>query len=131
MSVKAGLVKCLTDRARKLTNQSKNLNKELKHLKETLVVSNYPPQFIKKFLRTHEKRKNNSHTSASNNDNTSKKEFTASIVLPYKEGTSEALRRILNKAGIGVAFKPTNSLRDKLCRPKDPIEPIKQNNIIY
>ncbi|VDQ03312.1 unnamed protein product [Trichobilharzia regenti] len=37
---------------------------------------------------------------AQDNDNTNYKECKSSVVTPYKEGTSETLRRILNKAGI-------------------------------
>ncbi|CAH8450356.1 unnamed protein product [Heterobilharzia americana] len=131
VSVKAGLVKCLNNRAEKLTSHCKDLNKELKHIKEALITNNYPHHFIKKFTRTHKKQNNNTNTNTNNSDNISRKEISTSIVIPYKEGTSETIRRILNKVGIRVAFKPTNSLRGKLCRLKDPIEPIKQNNIIY
>ncbi|CAH8434907.1 unnamed protein product, partial [Heterobilharzia americana] len=41
VSVKAGLVKCLNNRAEKLTSHCKDLNKELKHIKEALITNNY------------------------------------------------------------------------------------------
>ncbi|VDQ05177.1 unnamed protein product [Trichobilharzia regenti] len=67
---------------------------------------------------------NNNNSDNNINDDTNNKESKSSTVIPYKEGTSEALRRILNKAGIKKAFKHhTNSIRNKLCRLKDPVEP--------
>nr|CAH8838685.1 unnamed protein product [Trichobilharzia regenti] len=128
LTVKAGLVKCLTNRAVALSSTKKDLNDELKQIEEALVLNNYPIKFIRKIIKGQKQNKNNCETS---NNNINKKEYKSSTVIPYKEGTSETLRRILNKIGIRVAFKPTNSLRDKLCRLKDPVDPIRQNNIIY
>ncbi|CAH8290449.1 unnamed protein product, partial [Heterobilharzia americana] len=74
VSVKAGLVKCLNNRAEKLTSHCKDLNKELKHIKEALITNNYPHHFIKKFTRTHKKQNNNTNTNTNNSDNISRKE---------------------------------------------------------
>ncbi|CAH8871691.1 unnamed protein product [Trichobilharzia szidati] len=68
---------------------------------------------------------------AQDNDNTNNREYKSSILLPYKEETSETLRGILNNSEVKVVFKPTNSIRNDLCRLKDPMEPIKQNNLVY
>ena len=42
--------------------------------------------------------------------------------LPYVEGTTEKLQRILNAHDIKTAVKPLTTLRQKLSRPKDTIE---------
>ncbi|CAH8563033.1 unnamed protein product [Heterobilharzia americana] len=116
----------------------------MRYIKNTLRLNNYPPKFIKKFIRSRKKNissgsssscsntgviNNNLITNGNNGDKV-KREFKASSVLPYEESTSEALQRILNKAGIKVALKPTNSHRNKLSRLKDPINAIKQNNLV-
>ncbi|CAH8868385.1 unnamed protein product [Trichobilharzia szidati] len=144
MSVKVGLVKCLNDRAQKLSSTKENLNQELIHIKEALKLNNYPDKLVRKYVRKCKNKINNDNSDSdynNNNDNsdnnnnidndTNNKESKSSVVIPYKEGTSEALRRILNKAGIKTAFKPTNSIRNKLCRLKDPVEPLKQSNLVY
>ncbi|CAH8865089.1 unnamed protein product [Trichobilharzia szidati] len=143
MSVKIGLVKCLNDRAQKLSSTKENLKQELAHIKEALKLNNYPDKLVRKYVKKSKNKINNDSSDSDNNNNndsdnnnninddTNNKESKSSVVIPYKEGTSEALRRILNKAGIKTAFKPTNSIRNKLCRLKDPVEPLKQNNLVY
>ncbi len=41
------------------------------------------------------------------------------VVLPYKEGLSQRVRRIFNKHGISTSFKPHQTLRNILVHPKD------------
>ena len=44
-----------------------------------------------------------------------------SINLPYVEGTSEKLRRILRSHNIRSTFYTENTLRKLLCKPKDRV----------
>ncbi|VDP97693.1 unnamed protein product [Trichobilharzia regenti] len=55
---------------------------------------------------------NNSDNNNNNNinDDTDNKESKSSVVIPYKGGTSETLRRILIKAGIRVAAIQTHKV---------------------
>ncbi|BHF61588.1 hypothetical protein SprV_0100456300 [Sparganum proliferum] len=47
------------------------------------------------------------------------------------EGISEALSRQLKRFGISIAHKPASSLRETLCRVKDPVTKEQLTNVIY
>nr|VZI48083.1 unnamed protein product [Spirometra erinaceieuropaei] len=51
--------------------------------------------------------------------------------LPFLDGISEALSRRLKRAGISIAHKPASSLREALCRVKDPVPKEQLINVIY
>ena len=54
-----------------------------------------------------------------------------SINLPYVEGTSEKLRRILRSHKIRSTFYCENTLRKLLCKHKDRVATEDKNNIVY
>ena len=58
-------------------------------------------------------------------------EIRMSINLPYVEGTSEKLRRILRSHKIRSTFYTENALRKLLCKPKDRVATEDKNNIVY
>ena len=43
------------------------------------------------------------------------------VVIPYVKGFSEQMRRVFGKYGSPTYFKPTNTLRQLLVKPKDPV----------
>ena len=51
--------------------------------------------------------------------------------LPYIEGTSEKLRRILRSPKKRSTFYTENTLRKLLCNPKDEVATEDKNNIFY
>ena len=53
-------------------------------------------------------------------------EFKANAVLPYVKGLSEQLRRCLQQQGVRAVFKSETKLRSQLIRPKDAVDPAKQ-----
>ena len=53
------------------------------------------------------------------------------INLPYVEGTSEKLRRILRSHKIRSTFYTEMTLRKLLCKPKDRVATEDKNNIVY
>ena len=57
--------------------------------------------------------------------------WQGTVVLPYKPGTSEAIRRVFNNENIRVAFKPSNSIGSRLVRLKDKIPKTQTRNCVY
>ena len=58
-------------------------------------------------------------------------EFKSTAVLPYVHGVSEPLRRFLEQQGIHTLFKSETTLRSHVVRPKDTIDPAKQDGVVY
>ena len=58
-------------------------------------------------------------------------EFKSTAVLPYVKGVSEPLRRCLEQQGIRTVFKSETTLRSHLVRPKDTVDPAKQDGVVY
>ena len=58
-------------------------------------------------------------------------EFKATAVLPYVKGLSEQLRRCLQQQGVRAVFKSETTLRSQLVRPKDAVDPAKQDGVVY
>ena len=56
------------------------------------------------------------------------KHFTS---VPYVQGTSECIGRILNKAGVKVAMKPVETIGNILTSPKDPIAEHEKSRLVY
>ena len=54
-----------------------------------------------------------------------------SINLPYVEGISEKLQRILRSHKIRSTFYTKNTLRKLLCKPKDRVAAEDKNNFVY
>ncbi len=51
--------------------------------------------------------------------------------IPYIANISEAVARLLKPYGIGVAYRPAGTLRSRLMKIKDRIDPSEQSSIIY
>ena len=51
--------------------------------------------------------------------------------FPYIQGTSERVKRVLNKYRIEVAHKPSRSLRTELCRLKDSKTAPEKSGVVY
>ena len=43
------------------------------------------------------------------------------VVIPYIKGFAEQIRRFFGRYGTPTYFKPTNTLRQLLVKPKDPV----------
>ena len=71
---------------------------ELRNIRSTLQLNGFPTRAT--FLS----RKNKRYQT----HNSQFKQFTS---IPYMQGTSERIRRVLNEAGVGVAMRPVKTIR--------------------
>ena len=120
-SVKRGIVKCLNDRSKHLITKSSVISHEKKHLSSVLVSNGYPFSFVKNITKT--KKQTATKEPAP--------EIKSTAVLPYVKGLSEALRRCLQQQGIRTVFRSDTTLRSHLVRPKDTVDPAKQDGVVY
>ena len=51
------------------------------------------------------------------------------VYLPYIQGTTDKLVRILKKKNVGATFKPLNTIRNSLRSVKDFVDPIEQKGV--
>ncbi|GAA51242.1 hypothetical protein CLF_105761 [Clonorchis sinensis] len=59
------------------------------------------------------------------------KEWVGTAVIPYKAGTSEVIRRVLNSANIRVAFQKGKTLCSVLVRSKEPLPVERTRDCVY
>ena len=116
----SGIVKCLYDRAKRLVTKLSVISAEKKHLSSVLVSNGYPSSFVQKISKARTAPKKEPVA-----------EFKSTAVLPYVQGVSEPLRRCLEQQGIHTVFKSETTLRSHLVRPKDTVDPAKQDGVVY
>ena len=89
----------------------------------SVLVSNgcYPFSFLQKLTKTG-KPHNNAEPAY---------DFKAIAVLPYVKGLSQQLRRSLQQKGVRAVFKSETTLSSQLVRPKDAVDPTKQDGVVY
>ena len=109
-----------------------NLHKENARIKQVLKENGYQESIISKIF----KRIINNHSWPQLQQQTQAADIQEegikmSINLPYVEGTSEKLRRILRSHKIRSTFYTENTLRKLLCKPKDRVATEDKNNILY
>ncbi len=73
----------------------------------------------------------NTGTTGSSLEGAEMQQKTNRLAVPYKQGASEVVARILSSHGVLVAHKPLKIPRTTLMRPKDPLEPNAKSSIIY
>ena len=104
-----------------MTSKPSAISEEKKHLSSVLVSNEYPSSFVRKLTKTTRPTANKEPT----------QEFKSTAVLPYIKGVSEVLRSCLQQQGVRTVFKSDITLRSHLVRPKDILEPTKQDGVVY
>ena len=114
-SPKIGVLNTLAVRASRISD-TEHLEKEKYHLKEVFINIGYKPKDIRKTL---DKSHNNSliRLKTSDNETTNPRAY-----LPYIQGVTDKIYRILNKNNITTYFKPLETIRKKMISVKDPID---------
>ena len=117
----SSLISFHQSRAASLSSSSLVRSTEEVHISEALQDNGYPREFINYNLR----RPSNSQQIHQLT------QPSATVVLPYIQGQSESIRRILQQLDIRTIFKPTLTLRQILSHPKDPVPTRMQTGVIY
>ena len=120
MSCKESFVSSLFNRAYSIIINKDDLHKENTRIKKLLKENGYQESIISKIF----KRITNNHSLPQSQQqmqatDIQEEEIRMSINLPYVEGTSEKLRRILRSHKIRSTFYTENTLCKLLCKPKD------------
>ena len=117
---KSSVVRTLFHRAERSSSSTVERCEEEEHIVQSLIENDYPRHFI---MRQHKR-----HRVFFN----SEPEPTAVAIVPYIQGLSESIRRIIHKdLGIKTIFTPTRSLRQNLSHPKDPIPTSHKSGVVY
>ena len=106
------------DRAKRLEKKS-SIIKEKRHLSSVLVSNGFPFSFVQRVTKTR-------NSSLSRGPVT---QLKSTAFLPYVKGVSEPLRRCLKQQGIRRSSSPRRHLH--LVRPKDIVNPARQDSVIY
>ena len=114
-----------------ITNKD-DLIKENTRLKQVLKENGYRASIVSKIFKRISNNPSLPHSSElMQAANTQEEEIRMSINLPYIEGTSEKLLRILRSHKIRSTFYTENTLPKLLCKPKDRVATDKKNNIAH
>ena len=123
--VKRGLVRCLYDRARSVTNSEDNLQKE-DHIARVLKQNGYPGAFIRSSaLPPPQDAEESLETEPQEEDR------PPLVMLPYVAGVSEDIRRVCRKFDMRVVFKSGRTLRTMLTKVKDTLPTEKHSRVVY
>ena len=125
ISSKESVASPLFTRADNIISEPTDLRTENDRIIKVLTDNDYSKQIIGKVRRNIEKLNHN------NIQDKEDKEYVGYINLQYIAGTSEILRRIFQKHKFRCTFYSSDTLRKTLSNPKDKIEKVKQNNIVY
>ena len=132
LDILESFVSSLFNRAYSIITNKDDLHQENARIKQVLKENGYQESIISKIF----KRITNNHSlpklqQQMQATDIQEEEIKMSINLPYVEGTSEKLRRILRSHKIRSTFYTENALRKLLCEPKDRVATEDKNNIVY
>ena len=125
---KSSVVRTLYHRSHTLASTTALQSKEDKHIHNALKGNGYPKAFIHKIANQVRSRLPIATTEQSAIQETKP---TAVITIPYLQGLSETIRRILGEHKIEVRFKPHTTLRQILVKPKDPTPITSRKGVVY
>ena len=131
-SCKESVVSSLFNRAYSIITNKDDLHKENARIKQVLKENGYQESIISKIF----KRITNNHSLPQSQQlmlatDIQEEEIRISISLPYVEGTSGKLRRILRSHKIRSTFYTENTLHILFCKLNDRVANKDKNNIVY
>ncbi|BHF62904.1 hypothetical protein SprV_0200589200 [Sparganum proliferum] len=119
LSHKRNCVRTLYSRAETHCSEPDDRRTELRYLQRLFMANGYPRNFIERSRQS---------KPGQNRVTEQPKVWRA---LPYIDGVSEAVSRLLRSLGIGIAHRPESTIRHLVMRPKTPLPPGEITNVIY
>ena len=110
---KLGVVRTLLNRADDIVTEEEDRVKEKEHIRKALHRCDYPDWAIDRVAKP-KPRQEKEHSSREPSG-----PKMPPIGIPYIRGVSEEMRRIYKHYNINVFYKPYNTLKQILVRPKD------------
>lgn len=124
---KVSVIRTLYNRAKVLSSTSLQRTDEETRVISALGQNGYPKRLIHRTV-THTCLP---HTQLSPQPEQPQPKPVATITVPYIQGLSEAIKRVLSNLNIRVCFRPHQTLRQLLARPKDPVPQDARKGVIY
>ena len=87
---------------------------------DDLIKNGYPRNLVQKTYRQQDRM-----------TETTTQQPSIKVIIPYIQGQSEAIRRVLKYLDIQTCFTPVSTLRQMLSHPKDPIPTMKKSGVVY
>ena len=113
-----------------IPSEDSDKESEMQHVKDVLRNNNYPGHFISKCVRAVSRNINeNAGTPTIPDTNNDIKQ--RAIVLPYIQGVSERIGRILKQYDMKTAYKPISKIGNFFPRPKSKTDATSTTGIVY
>ena len=124
MNVKSATIRCLVDRAFKVCSSNAIRERELETIRTIMVENGYKRKFVNKVIGRQIRRSERSRTTTDENKG------KTSVQLPFIDGLSQEVRRIVREANIRCTFTAPNTLQ-KLHNVKDSLPLCSATHAIY
>ena len=124
---KLGVIRTLLDRSNDIVTEEEDKKAEEKHIVEALEKCGYPRWTFKK-VKSQMKDKKEKKTDRRNK---SKDKSKGLVILPYVQGLTEGVSRVLRKHQIASAIRPLKTIRNYLVHPKDKQETLEKSEVVY
>ena len=108
--MKKAIIKSLVFRAERLCSEDSTKTSEINHLRCVLKQNSYPQKFIGASINSERPSRN-----------TTEEKRNPVATIPYRQRTSELIRKVLSDYDIRTVFRPDNTLAKHLVHAKDPI----------
>ena len=102
--------------------------KEKEHVNNALKTCGYPSWSFKRVKDSRDCQKDKKKERKDKRDNTDR---PIQVTMPYVQGVSEVLQRVLKRFGVSAALKPHLTLKRLLVHPKDKRVPQDTAGVVY
>ncbi|KAK3741220.1 hypothetical protein QZH41_005673 [Actinostola sp. cb2023] len=120
---KASVIRTLNNRACSIPTQEQSKREEQQHVFTCLHKDNgYPKRFLKRHMLPLKR---------PDDKDSQIQQPSGFATLPYVEGTTERIKRVLEGYNVKTSIKPLTTLRQLLSKPKDEIPLGKKTGVVY